>query len=114
VTVPSAGMVCYLQPESVVRRIKGAVGDEVSTRYGKGTVVRYRIEDDTYAIDLDGWNARLYAKAETFERLSDSLQDRGYSTMDWIFRLFFSSEATTVSRYTRSRSNSVTSGRSVA
>lgn len=102
-------MVCYLQPDMVVRPIKAAVGEDVLTAYGEGTVERYRVEDNTYAIRLKRWRgARLYAKAETFDRVDDGMQDRGGFGMKWILDLFFSSDST--KQTGRSRSNSVTSG----
>ncbi|CAB9504963.1 expressed unknown protein [Seminavis robusta] len=111
VTVGSAGIVCYLQPEFVLRPIKAAVGEDVLTAYGEGVVEKYRVKDDTYQIELKGWHgAKLYAKAETFDRVDDGMQDRGSFGMKWLLDMFFSSDSRggTVSR---SRSNSITSGR---
>lgn len=111
-TVPSAGMVMYLQPDAIVRPLKAAVGEDALTLYGEGTVEKYDILNDTYTIKLKGWNARLYAKAETFERIRDSLRDKdGPFGMNWLLRFFFSSKGDD-SVGTRSRSNSVVSTRS--
>lgn len=105
-------MVCYLQPEDVIRPIKAAVGEDVLTAYGDGVVTRYRFEDDTYEIRLKGWNgAKLYAKAERFDRTEDGVHDKGNFGMKWLLDMFFSPHANT-GTVTRSRSNSVTSGRS--
>lgn len=110
VAVASAGMVCYLQPEEVIRPIKAAVGDEVLTAYGDGVVERYRIEDDTYQILLKDWHgAKLYAKAECFDRVHD-MQDKASFGMKWIYDMFFSDSKGGTG--TRSRSNSIASGRS--
>lgn len=116
VTIPSAGMVCYLQPEDVLRPIKASVGEEVLTAYGEGVVERYRFKDDTYQIRLKHWNgAKLYAKAETFDRVDDGVHDKGNFGMKWLLSMFFSSNSNSkAGTMTRSRSNSVTSGLSRA
>lgn len=103
VTIPSAGMVCYLQPESV-RPLKAAAGEEVLTQYGEGRVTGYNPATDVYSIELS-WNAKLYARCDTFDRVGDGVPDsEGRFGVDWLLRfLFFRSE-------TRSRSNSVVSG----
>jgi hypothetical protein len=107
-------MVCYLQPESVVKALKAAVGEDVVTPYGEGKVKRYRLEDDIYEILLSS-KALLYARCETFDRVDDSLQDRGSAFgVSWLLRyLFFSSESTKGEsgshRSQRSRSSSITS-----
>jgi len=109
VSAPSARMVLYLQPEAITRELKAAVGEDVLTAYGEGKVERYDSENDTYVIKLNGWNARIYAKAETFDRLRDSMQDRdGSFGMDWLLRFFFLS-SNSKKDSTRSRSNSVVS-----
>ena len=110
VSAPSARMVLYLQPDAICRALKAAVGEEVLTAYGEGEVERYDRENDTYAIKLRGWNAKIYAKAESFDRLRDSMGDRdGAFGMDWFLQLFFnSSDAGTQGN--RSRTNSVASG----
>lgn len=116
VTIPSAGMVCYLQPEKVVRPLKAAVGEDVLTAYGEGTVTRYQVDNDVYEIILDGWHAKLYAKAETFDRAGDGIQHRG-TFFGLIFNMFFQRAGDAENN--RSRSNSIaslarsTSGRSV-
>jgi hypothetical protein len=108
VTVPSAGMVMYLQPSAIVRPIKAAVAEDALTAYGEGRVEKYDAENDTYVIKLSGWGAKLYAKAETFERVHDSMRDKdGAFGMKWLLGIFFSSNK---SHGTRSRSNSVVSG----
>jgi hypothetical protein len=112
VTIGSAGMVCYLQPEFVLRPIKTAVGEDVLTPYGDGVVEKYRVNDDTYQIALKGWQgAKLYAKAETFDRVDDGMQDRGTFGMKWLLDMFFSSADSRGGTMSRSRSNSITSGR---
>jgi hypothetical protein len=113
VTVPSAGMVMYLQPGYIVRPLKAAVGEDALTMYGEGTVEKYDIANDMYTIKLKGWNARLYAKAERFDRVCDSMRDRdGPFGMNWLLRFFFSSANGEKTEGTRSRSNSVVSARS--
>lgn len=106
-------MVMYLQPESVLRPLKACVGEDVHTPWGDGTVERYDAEVNTYTIKLTGWNAKLYAKAETFDRAVDIMRDRdGSFGMNWLVSFFFSpSDDKTGSQ--RSRSNSVVSARSV-
>mmetsp|Transcript_31925 Transcript_31925/g.48252 ORF Transcript_31925/g.48252 Transcript_31925/m.48252 type:complete len:733 (-) Transcript_31925:464-2662(-) len=108
VTIPSAGLVCYLQPDSVVRPLKAAVGDDVLTAYGDGKILKYHIESDSYEIALRGWNAKLYAKAETFDKAGDGTQIRDDTFgINWLFNmLFFSSDNREPSR---SRSNSIVS-----
>jgi hypothetical protein len=114
VSAPSARMALYLQPEAICRELKAAVGEDVLTEYGPGVVERYDRENDTYVIKLNGWSARIYAKAETFDRLRDSMQDRdGPFGMDWLLRFFFLSSDST-HQGTRSRSNSVVSGASTS
>jgi hypothetical protein len=114
VTVPSANIVMYLQPECVIRPLKAAVGEDVLSAYGEGTVEAYIRTQDTYRIKLKGWNAKLYAKAETFDRVGDTTRDRGgQSGMNWLVSFFFSSSNNNNSGSNRSRSNSVVSGRSV-
>lgn len=112
VTVPLAGMVMYLQPEAIVRPLKAAVGEEALTAYGEGTVERYNSKTDVYTIKLKGWGAKLYTKAETFDRVRDSMRDKdGPFGMNWLLRFFFSnSSRATESVLTRSRSNSLVSG----
>jgi len=111
-TIPTAGMVCYLQPDSVVRPLKAAVGEDVLTAYGDGKVSKYQIDNDTYEIKLRGWgNATLYAKAETIDRAGDGTKTRndGFG-IKWLFNmLFFSSDSQSAQGTTRSRSNSIVS-----
>ena len=114
VSAPSARMVLYLQPEAICRELKAAVGEDALTAYGAGIVEGYDRQNDTYIIKLNGWNARIYAKAETFDRLRDSMRDRdGPFGMDWLLRFFFLSSDST-NQGTRSRSNSVVSGASTS
>lgn len=102
-------MVCYLQPDDVIRPLKAAVGEDVLTAYGDGKVVRYRHSDDFYMIRLNGWGATLYAKAETFDRDAGSMSDKpGSFGMTWLFGFLFSSSGRASSGQ-RSRSNSVAS-----
>eukprot|EP00934_Nitzschia_sp_Nitz4_P007620 Nitzschia sp. Nitz4//scaffold102_size76354//28389//32188//NITZ4_005631-RA/size76354-snap-gene-0.136-mRNA-1//-1//CDS//3329532246//7610//frame0 len=112
VTIPSAGMVMYLQPECIVRPLKAAVGEEALTPYGEGTIEKYNLKTDMYTIKLKGWHAKLYATAETFDRVRDSMKDKGGAFgMNWLLGFFFSSEETkSEAASTRSRSNSVVSG----
>jgi hypothetical protein len=113
VTVPSAGMVMYLQPESITCPLKAAVGEDVVTAYGEGKVEKYNHATDVYTIRLSGWHAKLYAKAETFDRVWVSMRERdGTFGMNWLVQFFFSSEDKK-NEGTRSRSNSVVSARSV-
>mmetsp|Transcript_30286 Transcript_30286/g.34770 ORF Transcript_30286/g.34770 Transcript_30286/m.34770 type:complete len:1211 (+) Transcript_30286:140-3772(+) len=108
VSAPSARMILYLQPEAISRELKAAVGEVVLTAYGEGNVERYDCKNDTYVIKLNRWNARIYAKAEAFDRLRDSMRDRESFGMDWLLRFFFSSPDSK-KESTRSRSNSVVS-----
>jgi hypothetical protein len=109
VTVPSAGLVCYLQPDDIVCPLKAARGDDVLTAYGDGKVVRYRQSDDTYEIQLNGWNATLFAKAEAFDRDLDSIHDSatGFG-MKWLLGFLFSTSGGKAESQ-RSRSNSIAS-----
>jgi hypothetical protein len=107
VTIHSAGMVCYLQPESIVRPLKAAVGEDVLTPYGDGKVTGFDRERGMYSIAL-AWGAKLYTTENTFDRGGEGVQDRdGSFGIDWFIRfLFFRPESTTE----RSRSNSLASG----
>ena len=99
----------YLQPDAIIRPIKAAVGEDALTPYGEGRVENYDATNDTYVIKLKGWGARLYAKAETFDRVHDSMRDKdGPFGMKWLLGIFFSSNNS--HEGTRSRSNSVASG----
>ena len=101
----------YLQPNAIVRPLKAAVGEDALTAYGEGRVTKYDAETDMYTIQLAGWNARLYAKAETFDRVRDSMRDRdGPFGMNWLLRFFFS--LTGEEKGARTRSNSIVSTRS--
>ena len=105
VTVPSAGLVCYLQPDWIVRPLKAAVGEDILTPYGEGCVESYDVEWDMYTIYLR-WGAKLFAKADKFDRI-DGIQDgeSGFG-VKWLMQfLFYSSSAPA-----RSRSNSIASG----
>jgi len=114
VSAPSARMVLYLQPEAICRELKAAVGEDVLTAYGAGVMECYDRKNDTYVIKLNGWSARIYAKAETFDRLRDSMRDRaGSFGMNWLLRFFFLSSDST-NPGARSRSNSVVSGTSTS
>lgn len=115
VTVPSAGMVCYLQPDSVIMPLKAAIGEAVLTAYGEGVVKKYSLSQNTYEIKLCGWGGTLYAKAERFDRVDDSQQDRLEPFgMNWLLRFLFSVNNKQKSENgQRSRSNSVASLRSV-
>lgn len=106
VTVTSAGMVCYLQPEWVVRPLKAAVGEDVLTQFGDGRVERYDSDRDMYTISLR-WGGKLYTQADQFDRL-DGIQD-GESRfgVKWLMQFLFYSNVATVPR---SRSNSIASG----
>jgi hypothetical protein len=108
----SLRMVLYLQPSSIVRPLKAAVGEDVLTAYGEGKVQRYNIHHDTYEIKVS-WGATIFAKAETFDRLRDSIRDKdGYFGMDWLLRFFFDpskGSKGTKELETRSRSNSIVS-----
>jgi len=107
VFIPSFGAICYLQPDQVLRPVKAAVGEDVSTPYGEGKVHRYRLCDNKYEIKL-GWgnNVMLYAKAETFDRIDDRLEDKGGFRMGWILKFFYSREEGKEEESQRSRSNS--------
>jgi hypothetical protein len=113
VSAPSARMVLYLQPGAIVRPLKAAVGEDALTAFGEGKIERYDLEHDTYVIKLNGWGAKLYAKAETFDRAVNSMRDRdGSFGMDWLLQFFFSSSSDNKKEGRRSRSNSVVSGTS--
>ena len=47
-------MVCYLQPECVLKPLKAAVGEDLLTAYGKGKVESYDVAHDVYKIVLGG------------------------------------------------------------
>lgn len=115
VSAPSARMVLYLQPEAIVRPLKAAVGEDALTAFGEGTIERYDLEHDTYVIKLNGWGAKLYAKAESFDRAVNSMRDRhGPFGMDWLLQFFFSPSSDARKEGRRSRSNSVVSGTSAS
>jgi len=111
VTVPSAGMVCYLQPEQIVKPIKAAVDEDVLTPYGEGTVVKLRINDNIFEITMKGWNAKLYAVGESFDRDDGVRNNDEPFGMNWLLRwMFFSSDNKKMaSGSQRSHTNSVAS-----
>jgi hypothetical protein len=114
VTISSVRMVCYLQPDCVVRPLKAAVGEDVLTIFGDGSVENYHAARDIYTIRLS-WGAKLYAKADTFDRVGEGVQDRDEPFgVNWLLRLLFFSPASTrkgdSNPQSRSRSNSVVSG----
>ena len=93
VTVPSAGMVCYFQPNEIIMPLKAANGEEVLTPYGEGTTVKFRHLTNIYEIKLKGWNATLFAKCEFFDRVDGSTNNDGKFGFNWLVRwMFFSSE----------------------
>jgi hypothetical protein len=106
VTVPSFGAVLYLQPDQVIRPLKAAVGEDVSTPYGEGKVLKYRLSDDLYEIKLSWGGAVLYATASTFDRIDDRLEETGGFGMNWILQFFYSREDGKDGGPQRSRSNS--------
>lgn len=113
VAVSMGGMLCYLQPKDILRPLKASVNDDVFTLYGNGKVVNFRAKDDIYEIVL-GWGAKLYARAEFFDRDNSGDDEIGSGFgIDWVLRLFFSSDNVTKqdSQQQRSRSNSITSAR---
>ena len=106
VTVPSYGAFLYLQPDQVIRPLKAAVGEDVSTPYGEGRVLKYRLSDDLYEIKLLWGGAILYATADTFDRIDDRMEDKGGFGMNWILQFFYSREDGKDDCPQRSRSNS--------
>mmetsp|Transcript_13845 Transcript_13845/g.27874 ORF Transcript_13845/g.27874 Transcript_13845/m.27874 type:complete len:1176 (-) Transcript_13845:114-3641(-) len=113
VTIPSTGMVCYLQPEAIVKPLKAAIGEDVTTAYGEGRVQSYDTKNDIYHIRLS-WNATLSAKGgESFERLGEGVPDRnGSFGVNWLLGLLFYPGQQQATVGTRTRSNSVSSVRS--
>ena len=110
VLIPTFNALCYLQPDKVIRPLKAAKGEDVSTRYGEGQVTRYRMSDDMYEIKLQ-WGT-LHAAAPAFDRIDDRLEDKGGFNMRWILNYFYSrAESADDDGTPRSRSNSI-SGRS--
>lgn len=105
VIIQSFGAMCYLQPNQVLRPMKAAVGEDVSTPFGEGKVHKYRLSDGKYEIKL-AWGSMLYAKAETFDRIDDRLEDKGGFGMGWILKFFYSREASKEVGPQRSRTNS--------
>ena len=106
VIIQSFGAICYLQPDQVLRPMKAAVGEDVSTPYGEGKVYKFRLADGKYEIMLS-WGSMLYAKAETFDRIDDRLEDKGGFGMGWILKFFYSREESKEVGPQRSRTNSV-------
>lgn len=109
VTIRAMGtsMVCYLQPEAIVRPLQASVGDEVVTPFGEGVLDSYNEQSEMYLVRLS-WGARLYTT--TLDRSGDGTQMRdGSFGVDWIFNLFFRKDG---SLGARSRSNSIVSSRS--
>jgi len=114
VTVPNAGMVCYLQPKDVLCPLKAAVTEDVLTQYGEGKVEKYRLIDNIYEINLNG-SAKLYAKPEAIDRTLSGIEDSAGFGVNWLLRsLFFGSRNSensdgNGSLISRSRSNSIIS-----
>jgi hypothetical protein len=107
VTIPTFNAALYLQPDQVIRPLKAAVGEDVSTSFGEGTVLKYRITDDIYEIKLSWCSSILYATAKTFDRIDDRMEDKGGFGMNWILQFFYSREDGKVEGPQRSRSNSL-------
>jgi hypothetical protein len=112
VTIPQVGLVCYLQPEFVVRSVKAACGECVITPYGEGKVSHYNSFTDIYTISLSTWNATLYGCGDSFDRVSDGIvpTNGSVSGVDWLFNLWFFRQPDVTTNIARSRSNSVVSG----
>jgi len=106
VIIPSCGAMCYLQPDQVVRPLKAAVGEGVSTKFGDGKVIKYRLSDDKYEIKLTWGGATLYAEAKSFDRIDDRMEYKGGFRMGWILNFFYSREDSKDGGAQRSRSNS--------
>ncbi|KAK1734717.1 hypothetical protein QTG54_014590 [Skeletonema marinoi] len=106
VIIPSCGAMCYVQPDQVVRPLKAAVGEEVSTKFGDGKVIKYRLSDDKYEIKLTWGGATLYAEAKSFDRIDDRMEYKGGFRMGWILNFFYSREDSKDDGAQRSRSNS--------
>ena len=106
VIIPSCGAMCYLQPDQVLRPLKAAVGEDVSTKFGDGKVTKYRLADDKYEIKLDWGGAKLYAEATNFDRIDDRMEYKGGFRMGWILNFFYSREENKEEGAPRSRSNS--------
>ena len=106
VTVPSFRAYLYLQPDQVIKPLKAAVGEDVSTPYGEGKVIKYRLLDDIYEIKLSWSNSVLFATASTFDRIDDRMEDKGGFGMNWILQFFYSREDGKDEGPQRSRSNS--------
>jgi len=108
VSVSSAPMVCYLQPKDLVCPLKAAVGDNVISPYGEGTVRKFRLHDNIYEVELHGWGGTLYAQGEMLDRVDDGIRDReGAFGVNWLLRFFFGSGKDDENQ--RSRSNSFAS-----
>ena len=105
VTISTAGMVCYLQPQFVIGPLKAAVGEDVLTPYGEGKMIKYRSIDNVYQISLLGTDATLFCKGESFDRAQDSLKDEESFGLKYLLRYFFSDGDKNDGK--RSRSNSV-------
>lgn len=108
VTIPSIGIVCYLQPSAVIRPLKAAVNEDILSPYGNGKVIRYNPSQDVYTIQLS-WASTLHAKGDTFDRVIDYdiPDEEARFGVNWLLSFFFrSSDSSTL---TRSRSNSIVS-----
>jgi hypothetical protein len=106
-TVQAKGMVCFLQPEAVIKPLLACVGEDVITPYGDGVVVSYVDQSGVYVVRL-AWGALLYTTH--LDRAGDGTQIReGSFGIEWLFNLFSRKETAPGSR---SRSNSVVSSRS--
>lgn len=106
IIIPSCGALCYLQPDQVICPLKAAVGEDVSTKFGEGKVIKYRLSDDKYEIKLTWGGAILYAEAATFDRIDDRMEYKGGFGMGWILNFFYSREENKEGGPQRSRSNS--------
>ena len=106
ISIPSCDAICYFQPDQVVRPLKAAVGEDVSTKFGDGKVMKYRLVDDKYEIKLTWGGATLYAEAKTFDRIDDRMEYKGGFRMGWIMNFFYSREENKEEGAQRSRSNS--------
>jgi len=90
VMVPRLGIACYLQPENIIQPLVAAVGEDVFTPYGDGTVQKYRKEDDVYQIQLHGWGGSLFVSGGgDIYRVDNRIGDNDSAFgVKWLLRFF--------------------------
>ncbi len=113
VSVDGAGLVCYLQPSSIIKPLKACVGDAVVTWFGEGDVVKYRTGTELVGREFVvkmSWGAVLYCGEDGFEVLDEEGRESVVGVMGGWLSYFWTrrTEDTDLKTRRRSRTLSIT------